>query len=223
MIAGRWLLAMVGDSQSRFPCPGHHRWVGTRGFGDCAPRRSPVRLVVRSVLGQLRSSFEIERNRLRESGGRSGRSTTGFSRSGDELTVAVRFFWRGLDGRRLFLVCAAYSKFLRGGQYIQHYGLVRCEGARSNPGTPGIASTCQQLFLFNLPRHAHHHLRAGHSFWELRPDPGALALESGYMAAILLAMVPPLWIRAMARALRCWDEKLATGRAGAGPRTGVRP
>jgi hypothetical protein len=30
------------------------------------------------------------------------------------------------------------------------------------------------------------------------------------MAAILLAMVPPLWIRVMARALRCWDEKLAT-------------
>ena len=65
-------------------------------------------------------------------------------------------------------------------------------------------------FLFNLPRHAHHHLRAGDPFWELKVDPGALALESGYMAAILLAMVPPVWTRMMARALRYWDENLAT-------------
>src|SRR3989442_9387121 len=65
-------------------------------------------------------------------------------------------------------------------------------------------------FLFNLPKHAHHHLRAGDPFWELGPYPGALALESGYMAAILLAMVPPVWTRVMARALRYWDEKLAT-------------
>src|SRR5438552_14505389 len=61
-----------------------------------------------------------------------------------------------------------------------------------------------------LPRHAHHHLRAGDPFWELKAYPGALALESGYMAAILLAMVPPVWTRMMARALRYWDEKLAT-------------
>ena len=115
-------------------------------------------------------------------------------------------------GGGLFLVCAAYSKFLfEAVNYIQHYGLVRSEGA---PIESRHSWDCLNLlssrFLFNLPRHAHHHLRAGDPFWELKADPGALALESGYMAAILLAMVPPVWTRMMARALRYWDEKLAT-------------
>ena len=115
-------------------------------------------------------------------------------------------------GVGLFLVCAAYSKFLfEAVNYIQHYGLVRSEGApiesRHSWDCLNLFSSC---FLFNLPRHAHHHLRAGDPFWELKVDPGALALESGYMAAILLAMVPPVWTRMMARALRYWDENLAT-------------
>src|SRR5882672_4051806 len=70
MIAGRWLLAMVGDSQfSISHVQVHHRWVGTRRDSATARRGEALyAFVVRSVLGQLRGSFEIERNRLRESG-----------------------------------------------------------------------------------------------------------------------------------------------------------
>src|SRR6266571_1865509 len=216
MIAGRWLLAMVGDSQfSISHVQVHHRWVGTPRDSATARRGEVLYFfVIRSVLGQLRSSFEIERDRLRKSGrtvwAPNNRFLTGLAMS---LTVLVLFFLAaGWSGVGLFLVCAAYSKFLfEAVNYIQHYGLVRSEGA---PIESRHSWDCLNLFssrfLFNLPRHAHHHLRAGDPFWELKADPGALALESGYMAAILLAMVPPVWTRMMAPALRYWAEKLAT-------------
>ena len=216
MIAGRWLLAMVGDAQfSISHVQVHHRWVGTRRDSATARRGEVLyAFVVRSVLGQLRSSREIEANRLRQSGrafwSPDNRFVTGLAMT--LVVVALFFLAAGWMGVGLFLVCATYSKFLfEAVNYIQHYGLVRSEGApiesRHSWDCVNLFSSC---FLFNLPRHAHHHLRAGDPFWELRPGPGALTLETGYMAAILLAMVPPVWIRAMARALRYWDEKLAT-------------
>ena len=216
MITGRWLLAMVGDAQfSISHVQVHHRWVGTPRDPATARRGENLySFVVRSLLGQLRSSCEIERNRLRQSrrafwsGG--NRFLTGLAMT--LAVVALFFLAAGWTGVGLFLVCAAYSKFLfEAVNYIQHYGLVRSEDApiesRHSWDCVNLFSSC---FLFNLPRHAHHHLRAGDPFWELRPYPGALALESGYMASILLAMVPPVWTRMMARALRYWDEKLAT-------------
>jgi len=216
MIAGRWLLAMVGDAQfSISHVQVHHRWVGTRRDSATARRGEILySFVIRSVLGQLHSSCEIEGNRLRQSG-RAFWSADNRFLSGLAMTLAVVvlfFLAAGWMGVGLFFVCAAYSKFLfEAVNYIQHYGLVRSEDApiesRHSWDCVNLFSSC---FLFNLPRHAHHHLRAGDPFWELKAYPGALALESGYMAAILLAMVPPLWIRVMARALRCWDEKLAT-------------
>ena len=216
MIAGRWLLAMVGDAQfSISHVQVHHRWVGTPRDSATARRGENLySFVVRSLLGQLRSSCEIERNRLAPSG-RTFWSADNRFLTGLAMTVAVVvafFLAAGWTGVGLFLVCAAYSKFLfEAVNYIQHYGLVRSEGA---PIESRHSWDCLNLFssrfLFNLPRHAHHHLRAGDPYWELKPHPGALALESGYMAAILLAMVPPLWTRMMARALSDWDERLAT-------------
>ncbi len=216
MITGRWLLAMVGDAQfSISHVQVHHRWVGTPRDSATARRGEVLySFVIRSVLGQLRSSCEIEGNRLRQAG-RAFWSADNRFLTGLAMTLAVGALFllaAGWMGVGLFLVCAAYSKFLfEAVNYIQHYGLVRSEGApiesRHSWDCLNLFSSC---FLFNLPRHAHHHLRAGDPFWELKVDPGALALESGYMAAILLAMVPPVWTRMMARALRYWDENLAT-------------
>ena len=216
LITGRWLLAMVGDAQfSISHVQVHHRWVGTPRDPATARRGENLySFVVRSLLGQLRGSCEIERNRLRQSGrvfwSSGNRFLTGLAMT--LAVVALFFLAAGWTGVGLFLVCAAYSKFLfEAVNYIQHYGLVRSEGA---PIESRHSWDCLNLlssrFLFNLPRHAHHHLRAGDPFWELKAYPGALALESGYMAAILLAMVPPVWTRMMARALRYWDENLAT-------------
>src|SRR5213078_1624652 len=70
MIAGRWLLAMVGDAQfSISHVQVHHRWVGTPRDSATARRGENLyTFVVRSLLGQLRGCCDIYRNRLRQSG-----------------------------------------------------------------------------------------------------------------------------------------------------------
>ena len=59
--------------------------------------------------------------------------------------------------------------------------------------------------LYNLTRHSDHHAEGSKPFWRLRPLPEAPMLPTGYMGMILLALVPPLYRRAMAPRLRAWD------------------
>ena len=51
--------------------------------------------------------------------------------------------------------------------------------------------------LFNMGRHSDHHRRMTRSYEGLEPLPGSAELPSGYAAALLTALVPPLWRRIM--------------------------
>jgi len=51
--------------------------------------------------------------------------------------------------------------------------------------------------LFNMGRHSDHHRRMVRSYEELKALSGSADLPSGYAAALLLALVPPLWKRIM--------------------------
>ena len=55
--------------------------------------------------------------------------------------------------------------------------------------------------LFNLPKHASHHLHPGRRHDELDYEPAAPRLPMGYPLAIVLALVPPLWFRVVDRRL----------------------
>jgi len=107
----------------------------------------------------------------------------------------------------LHLAHAAVAIFLlEATSYVQHYGLRRDE---ANGDPDRIAAwhswdsdhAASNALLFRLPRHADHHLHAGHGFAELSLVPGAAPLPGGYPAMILLATVPPLWRATMDRAL----------------------
>jgi alkane 1-monooxygenase len=91
--------------------------------------------------------------------------------------------------------------------YIEHYGLERRETA---PGTyerygPAHAwdssSRLSNWLLFNLPKHADHHLHPGRRHDELADEPEAPHLPVGYPLAIVLAFIPPLWFRVIDRRL----------------------
>jgi alkane 1-monooxygenase len=51
--------------------------------------------------------------------------------------------------------------------------------------------------LFNMGRHSDHHRHMARSYEGLEPLAGAAELPSGYAAALLTALVPPLWRRTM--------------------------
>jgi alkane 1-monooxygenase len=51
--------------------------------------------------------------------------------------------------------------------------------------------------LFNMGRHSDHHRVMTRSYEGLEPLPRAAELPSGYAAALLTALIPPLWRQIM--------------------------
>jgi hypothetical protein len=185
---------------------GHHRNVAL--FRDSATaRRGEYALVfvVRTIIGQSIEAFEFEANRLR----RMNRSA---------------FSWRNraLNGQIYsVLLCAAFAAFLGAAlvgrvihelvNFVQHYGLVRIEGA---PVEPRHSWDCHRrlssALTFNLPRHAEHHRFAARQFWRLQPSDRSPLLPCGYHTMAVVALLPPLWRRVMGPALADWDKRLAS-------------
>jgi alkane 1-monooxygenase len=54
-----------------------------------------------------------------------------------------------------------------------------------------------EALLFNLPRHAHHHLAPGLPGHALARSSEAPLMPTGYAGMVLLASLPPLWFRVM--------------------------
>jgi alkane 1-monooxygenase len=216
MAAGRWLLAVIGDTQfSISHVYNHHRWVGTP-FDPATARReeSLYHFFARSSLGQLAAAFTIEQERMHKLGKPEYSIHNRFWR-GQLMTMILLVAMYGLAGTTgllMYIGAMLYSKLLyETVNYIQHYGLVRAPDAQVEPRHSwDCGSWASSAFLFNLTRHADHHARATVPFWKLQISDQAPLIKWGYMGAIILSMIPPLWRRMMAPALRAWDEALAT-------------
>ena len=63
--------------------------------------------------------------------------------------------------------------------------------------------------MFNLGRHASHHV-AVQPYWMLTLENDSPKLPNGLVVSGLIAAIPPLWRRKMARRLDRWDREQAT-------------
>jgi alkane 1-monooxygenase len=171
---------------------GHHRRAAT--FEDPASARlgeSLYAFIVRSVVGQFREAWKFE---VRRSG-----------RNRMFLYLAIEFAfllalalmsWRAL----LFVVAVAALAvaLLEGFNYIAHYGLSRQAGERLGPQHSwNSRRRMNNAALLNMGRHSDHHRHAGRSYETLQVVEKSAELPSGYAAALLTAIVPPLWRRVM--------------------------
>ncbi|OBJ10624.1 alkane 1-monooxygenase [Mycobacterium colombiense] len=186
---------------------GHHVRVATAE--DPASARfgeSVYAFVPRSVIGGLRSAWDLEATRL----GRIGKSrwTPGNDVLGAWLlsvglfTVLSVWFrpvvlpW--LTGQAIIGFC-----LLEVVNYIEHYGLRRQKlpsgrYERVRPTHSWNSSTViTNVLLFHLQRHSDHHANPLRSYQVLRHVDEAPQLPSGYSAMLLLALLPPLWRRVM--------------------------
>ncbi len=182
---------------------GHHKNVATPD--DPASSRmgeSFWAFLPRSVIGSLRSAWDIERVRLQ----RQGKRAWSFSNENLQawsMTVvlfAAMTFWLG-PWALLFLVAQAAIGFslLEVVNYLEHYGLLRQKLA------DGRFERCQprhswnsnhvvtNLFLYQLQRHSDHHANPTRRYQALRHFDDSPQLPSGYGAMILVAYFPPLW------------------------------
>lgn len=195
---------------------GHHARVATPE--DPASSRmgeSLYRFMPRTVIGGLRSAVHLERERNDRLGRR-------FWRPGNELLNAwalsvvlfaglIAVFGWTVAGWLALQAVVGFA-LLEVVNYIEHYGLLRDRRPdgryeRCRPEHSwNAANVVSNLVLYQLQRHSDHHANPTRRYQTLRHFDSAPQLPTGYAGMILLALVPPLWRRAMdERVLRYYE------------------
>ncbi len=168
---------------------GHHAKVATpedpasarfgEGFWAYFPR---------SVIGQLRSAWQIDRSR------------TLWCLFWPTLIALALGVVLGPIAIAFFLLQAFYAVLqLELVNYVEHYGLERAEIAPGRYEKVTVRHSwnsshrLSNLLLFNLQRHSHHHAHQGKRYQVLEHFEESPQLPAGYLAMLPLALVPPLW------------------------------
>jgi alkane 1-monooxygenase len=171
----------------------------------------------RSVWGSLRSSWQLEAQRMR----RLGKSPLHIRNDVVNAWLMSVVLWGVLIavfGPALipFMVIQAVFGFtlLENVNYLEHYGLLRQkvdEPLARREGRPanGRYERCTpqhswnsdhlvtNLFLYHLQRHSDHHANPTRRYQTLRSIDGAPNLPSGYATMIALTYIPAVWRRVM--------------------------
>ena len=186
---------------------GHHVRVATPE--DPASSRlgeSFYRFLPRTVAGSLRSSWELERERLDRDGRPFWRPHNDILNAW-AMTVVLFAGLTAAFGVEIlpYLAIQAVIGFslLEVVNYLEHYGLLRGRRPdgryeRTRPehswNSNAIASN---VLLYHLQRHSDHHANPTRRYQSLRHFDEAPELPTGYAGMIVLALVPPLWRRVM--------------------------
>jgi len=180
---------------------GHHRWVGT--INDPATSRqgeSLYRFALRSALGQTKSSWKLETERLIKKGSRYPYGFGNYVTSAIALElfalvlVQVFFGWVVLLALITQGVIACF--LLEYTNYIEHYGLKRTGDERvSAVHSWQTDKVISRFFLIDLSRHADHHYQASKPYHTLMTHKESPVLPGGYVSMIFLALVPPLFFK----------------------------
>ena len=168
----------------------------------------------RSAAGQFREAWAFETERLQRKGLRVWSLHNRMLRYlAIELLVLVGAASLGPRVLVFFVGQAVLAVFmLELFNYIAHYGLERRVEADGRPERLGArhswnsARKMNNWSLFNMGRHSDHHRSPMQSFHRLKAVEGSPELPTGYAAAILMALVPPLWRRVMDPRVEQWAE-----------------
>jgi alkane 1-monooxygenase len=171
---------------------GHHRRAAT--VDDPASARLGEGLyafLIRSITGQFREAWEFEIRRSR-----GNRMIAYLAIEAALLAMLAMASWRA----SLFMLAVAAIAviLLESFNYVAHYGLSRETGEALGPQHSWNSERrMNNAALLNMGRHSDHHRGGGRSFEELERVARSAELPSGYAAALLTALVPPLWRRIM--------------------------
>ncbi len=186
---------------------GHHVRVATPE--DPASSRlgeSFYRFLPRTVIGSVRSAWELERTRLRRL------QSAMWTPRNDILSawaMTVVLFGAlvaafGVIVLPYLLIQAVLGfSLLEVVNYLEHYGLLRQhrEDGRYERTRPEHSwnsnNTASNVLLYHLQRHSDHHANPVRRYQALRHVEEAPQLPTGYAGMILTAVIPPLWRRVM--------------------------
>jgi len=212
----RWLskVALASSAYGHFFIEhnrGHHVRVATPE--DPASSRlgeSFWAFLPRTVAGSLRSSWELERERLARGGSRPWTARNDILGAW-AMTVALFAALTAIFGLvvlpYLLLQAVVGFSLLEVVNYLEHYGLLRQKrddgryercAPRHSWNSNNVASN---VLLYHLQRHSDHHANPTRRYQALRHVGEAPQLPTGYAGMIVLAYIPPLWRRVMDRRL----------------------
>ena len=179
----------------------------------------------RTVAGSLKSSWELETERLRRLG-KPVLTPANDVLNAWAMTVVLFGALVAIFGLELlpFLIVQAVIGFslLEVVNYLEHYGLLRGrrEDGRYERTRPEHSwnsnSVASNVLLYHLQRHSDHHANPTRRYQSLRHFDEAPELPTGYAGMILLATVPPLWRRVM-------DPRVAAHYGGDLSRANIHP
>ncbi len=188
---------------------GHHVRVATPE--DPASARlgeSFYAFLPRTVLGSLRSAWELERTRLERMGASPWTYRNDILNAWAMTLVLYAallavFGWTVLP----YLLIQSVIGFclLEVVNYLEHYGLLRQrrDDGRYERTRPEHSwnsnSAASNVLLYHLQRHSDHHANPIRRYQALRHVEEAPQLPTGYAGMIVLALIPPLWRRTMDR------------------------
>lgn len=197
----------------------HHRYVATPRDGVTARYNEGFhRFFFRVLRGGISSAWRAERQLLARAGRGPLHPSNPFWRYG-LLQLAAALLATALGGwigLALFLWQAYIAVWqLELTNYIEHYGLTRRHlgGGKYEPVQPrhswNADHKVSNWLLINLQRHSDHHFRPDRRFPLLQTYSAddAPQLPYGYPAMTTLAMIPPLWRRAMNPRVRIWRRQ----------------
>lgn len=213
---GRWMLAFSFDANFSIEhVYGHHRYVATAKDPATAPRGRNVyqHILISTIKGNI-SAWQIEAQRLQ----RKKRAVIsihnqclrGYAMSA--ILLAAAFSIGGAIAVMFFIAAGVWAKcMLEIVNYLEHYGLVRKENRRVEPRHSWNTNRkISSWAMFNLSRHSHHHAHSQLPYQRLQPLPQAPTLINGYLACVVIALIPPLWQRLMTPKLDDWDRHYAS-------------
>ncbi|MDF1762833.1 MAG: alkane 1-monooxygenase [Oleibacter sp.] len=217
MFVGRWLLAFSFDVAFAVEhVYGHHRYVSTTKDPATAPRGRNVyyHILSSTVRGNV-SALKLESDRLKKlrKGVVSINNSVLRGYVMSAFIVMLAFVAGGVQGMLFFIAAGLIGKsLLEIVNYMEHYGMVR--NPDTTPVQPRHSWNTNKRFsswsMFNLTRHSHHHAHGNVPYQELRPYPEAPTMLNGYLATIVIAIIPPLWHKLMTPKVLEWDAKYAS-------------
>ncbi len=160
----------------------------------------------RTLVGSLRSAWELEAKRLRRTGSSPWTYRNDILNAWAltlllyALLIAV-FGWVVLP--YLLIQSVVGASLLEVVNYLEHYGLLR---QRREDGRYEITraehswnsnNVTSNVLLYHLQRHSDHHANPVRRYQALRHVDEAPQLPTGYAGMIVIALVPPVWRRVM--------------------------
>ena len=199
-LAGRGLLLMVGNPYfSAHHILVHHVHVGTHD--DCVTAlkgETLYRYIPRSIVGQYRQARSAEISlQIKKSG------TTPWVRSHliQNVIICLVFFsllalWKPVFAMAWLGVSVLSATLLEYVNYIEHYGLERQHSERVGPLHSWNSNrSISRFLLFDLSRHADHHMHASKPYHCLESGLSSPQLPGGYVQLLYLAVRPSKWFK----------------------------